>query len=262
MLTKLLLSGKELLFLPFVIVSVAFQHTWIIPVVLLAIYLLLYKRRSYIKKIKMLEQQLLTKDTLSHEIRTPLTVISFACRQMIQQECCSRNIERINKAVGKIGRILQPNDQLEDISIDSFVEEINELVAPKIDQLGIDFKIKCDINSKSIVAKVVPLQQVIINLINNSCDAIKDREEKWISLELKESDKKITISVTDSGPGIPLKLHQKIMNTYFTTKKRVGGKGLGLSICKEIINDHKGSLELNVEACHTQFIISLPKLVA
>ena len=88
------------------------------------------------------------------------------------------------------------------------------------------------------------IQQVIINLLVNACQALETPEQS-IRLQTKnlpQSDA-VRIIISDTGPGIALENLQKIKDPFFTTKRDDGGTGLGLSICEKIVNDHKGTLE-------------------
>jgi signal transduction histidine kinase len=64
---------------------------------------------------------------------------------------------------------------------------------------------------------------------------------------------------SDSGTGIPKDLQEKIFNAFFTTKGRGVGSGLGLSLCKKILEDHSGGLAIDNTQLHTTFIITLKK---
>jgi C4-dicarboxylate-specific signal transduction histidine kinase len=114
-----------------------------------------------------------------------------------------------------------------------------------------------------VLCREVQLSQVIINLVNNASDAIIDLPEKWIELDVTkdETGKKIIISLTDSGNGIPQEIAKKLMTAFFSTKGVGKGTGLGLSISQKIINEHQGDLFLDQSCQHTRFIIELPILL-
>ena len=103
------------------------------------------------------------------------------------------------------------------------------------------------------------ISQVLINLIKNSCDAISNLDERWISVEcLVEDSSNLIIKVIDSGNGIPDEMASKILLPYFTTKEVGKGTGLGLSLSRNIIEGHQGTLEIDMKAVNTTFIIKLP----
>ena len=111
----------------------------------------------------------------------------------------------------------------------------------------------------SIKGDQVQLSQVFINLLNNSYDALCDAQNKWIKIELKESDTEFLISFIDNGAGIQEDIKQKIFNPFFTTKEFGKGTGLGLGISKAIMEKHNGELLLDSTHPHTCFIVKLPR---
>ncbi|RYZ64392.1 MAG: GHKL domain-containing protein, partial [Proteobacteria bacterium] len=104
------------------------------------------------------------------------------------------------------------------------------------------------------------ISQVLLNLLNNSLDAIETLDEKWIKLECVVVNEEVQIIVTDSGPGIPAAVAAKIMQPFFTTKDIGKGTGLGLSISRSIADAHGGKLELEAGASNTKFVLKLPAL--
>ena len=105
------------------------------------------------------------------------------------------------------------------------------------------------------------LIQVMINLINNSCDALAERpkeEKKWIKVSFERLGRKMIYSHTDSGNGIPDEFQEKIFESLFTTKSIEKGTGLGLPLCRKIIKSFNGKLELNKNDPNTRFDILIP----
>jgi C4-dicarboxylate-specific signal transduction histidine kinase len=103
------------------------------------------------------------------------------------------------------------------------------------------------------------IAQVLLNLLNNAYDAVVDQPERWIKVDVLDKNELLEIAVTDSGPGIPAPIAEKIMSPFFTTKPPGKGTGLGLSISSNIMTDHGGRLTVDGSSPHTRFVISLPK---
>lgn len=101
------------------------------------------------------------------------------------------------------------------------------------------------------------LEQVLINLIKNALDALHDQEEKIINVYLqKTSNGKISIQVADNGPGIPTEKMDQIFIPFYTTKE--SGSGIGLSLSRQIMRLHKGSLEVqSVEGQGSVFTMTI-----
>lgn len=110
----------------------------------------------------------------------------------------------------------------------------------------------------SVIANKIQVQQVIINLINNSIDAIEAFDERWVKVEVSLTEKGVFFSVIDSGKGIDPSIQDRIFNSIFTTKKMYKGTGLGLGICRRIVETFGGSIKLRKDYSHTCFDIFLP----
>lgn len=92
------------------------------------------------------------------------------------------------------------------------------------------------------------LEQVVINLINNACQSLKDSTAKiTVSTYFNSERKKVRIKVEDEGIGIDEKDLKYIMDPFFTTKRNIGGTGLGLSVSYNIVKSHGGMLLLKSE---------------
>jgi len=103
------------------------------------------------------------------------------------------------------------------------------------------------------------IEQVILNLVTNVSEAMRGvTGDKVIELSTVNSNDLIVITVTDTGPGIPISQQSKIFDPFYTTK--INSSGIGLSICHRIILDHGGTLKLNsTQNRGAQFTIELPQ---
>ena len=102
------------------------------------------------------------------------------------------------------------------------------------------------------------LSQVFVNLLNNSIDAL-DEKQGQIEIVATHQENQIIIQINDSGAGIPEKLADKIFDPFFTTKGKARGTGLGLSIVKGIIEKHEGTIALcKTDNPGASFQITLP----
>jgi signal transduction histidine kinase len=212
---------------------------------------------------------------LSHEINNPVAIISMRAQQMqmslkkgsFNLESFTKGLEVILSTADRISRIAkglrsfsQTRDDLsiENANLRSIVEDALTLCQEKMKnsrvQLETDIPelIEVSCNSSQI-------SQVILNALNNSFDAIANSAEKWIRIKAFHDNDFVTISITDSGPGIPAEIREKVMQPFFTTKEVGKGTGLGLSISKGIVESHKGQLYFNFEQGQpTELRIVLP----
>lgn len=107
------------------------------------------------------------------------------------------------------------------------------------------------------------INQVFMNILNNAVHALSDHLEKItdpkITVRTRAFSDHVQVEIEDNGPGMPENVKQRIFEPFFTTKPVGKGTGLGLSIVYSIIENHKGTLEVNTEEGQgTTFIISLP----
>jgi two-component system, NtrC family, nitrogen regulation sensor histidine kinase NtrY len=122
-------------------------------------------------------------------------------------------------------------------------ENMYQLMLPTLENKGIDLDIVLKDPDIMVDADTNLIEQVLINLIVNAVDALKDRANPRIVLSATESSQgKITLKVADNGLGIPQELIDKIFIPFFSTRKT--GSGIGLSLCKQIMMLHKGNIQV------------------
>jgi len=106
-------------------------------------------------------------------------------------------------------------------------------------------------------ASEVQLQQVLVNLLRNACDATQETEVPEIAVSVTRNDARVHITVKDNGPGIPPQLQANLFEAFFTTKS--DGLGMGLAISKSIIEAHEGTLWYDSEVARgSEFHVELP----
>jgi len=143
------------------------------------------------------------------------------------------------------------------ISINELLSSVNTLILPKIRENKIAMEIEFPKDDQRIEADFGLMQQVLINLINNSIYALSNQTDPRIKLTTKNFPKKLSIEVQDNGPGIAADLLEDIFVPFFTTRK--DGSGLGLSLVKQIIISHGGSISVDsVVNEYTRFLIEMP----
>ncbi len=100
------------------------------------------------------------------------------------------------------------------------------------------------------------IQQIVLNLIQNSRDAILE-SSSWgmIIIRTFKDEDSLALEVQDDGPGIPLEIAERIFEPFFTTKKAASGTGLGLSVCQEIAKGHKGSIRAKKHADGARVVV-------
>jgi C4-dicarboxylate-specific signal transduction histidine kinase len=111
------------------------------------------------------------------------------------------------------------------------------------------------------------LEQIFINLVGNACDAMADREERKLTINIEpclfNEEAAWRCDITDTGTGIPPEIMDEIFQSFFTTKEKGKGTGLGLSISRGIAKNHKGDIQVTSKVGKgTTFSVFLPRTAA
>ena len=139
-----------------------------------------------------------------------------------------------------------PVPQLHKINVKNFLLNIELLMKPLIENANVNFSVQPMPANATILADVKLIEQVLINLINNSIYALEGVEKPVIKLSCEVKTDKTIITVYDNGTGIEEKIVNQIFIPFYTTKKN--GSGIGLSLSKNILKKHNGNLLVNSEA--------------
>jgi len=132
------------------------------------------------------------------------------------------------------------------IKIDELFDHICQLLKHEFKELGIDFQSKILFNQLEITADRELVEMVIINLLKNAKEALKEREEPKLELIARiDEEQHVLIDVKDNGPGIIPEARERIFIPFYTTKK--SGSGIGLSLSRQIMQMHHGSLSVKSE---------------
>lgn len=156
-------------------------------------------------------------------------------------------IQKITKSLTNFAR----NDSGEldhQVDVNNVVENAILLTGNVIKNSTDNFSIHYNKELPKIKGNPQRLEQVIINLINNSCQSLENKNQK-ISVELirRDDGKSISVIIQDEGAGIGKENLKYIFDPFFTTKRNTGGTGLGLYISYNIVKSHGGELNINSE---------------
>ncbi len=142
------------------------------------------------------------------------------------------------------------------IYVRDLFENLLRLMQPSLQQKNIDMDVILKDPELEIEADVNLMEQVMINLLVNAMEAVKDQAQPHIVLSAyKTVNQKLTVKIADNGSGIPADILDKIFIPFFSTKK--SGSGIGLSLCKQIMMLHKGNVQVqSTEGEGTAFLLS------
>ncbi|MCB6176695.1 PAS domain-containing protein [Rhodobacter sp. Har01] len=109
-----------------------------------------------------------------------------------------------------------------------------------------------------VLGRMGHVQQVVMNLVQNSVDALEGRESGEIRISIQTEGQQVVLTVADNGPGVPDEMRTSVFDPFFTTKPVGRGTGLGLSISHKIAQEHGGSLSLAEGGPGATFRLELP----
>jgi two-component system nitrogen regulation sensor histidine kinase NtrY len=210
---------------------------------------------------------------LTHEIMnsiTPISSLASTINELIKESCQMRLPEEkidpealtdIHEAAQTIQKrsqgllhfvdayrnltlIQKPNFQI--FSIRELFDRVEKLLQTNLKEKEIRFEIKIDPQSLELSADPELIEQVLINLLLNALHSLSKQKNAWICLDAHLDGRgRINIQVKDNGPGIPAENMEKIFIPFYSTKE--GGSGIGLSLSRQIMRLHRGSITAHSE---------------
>jgi signal transduction histidine kinase len=193
---------------------------------------------------------------LAHEINQPLAAILInaqAAEKFLDGENPSldefreitrdivSDVKRARDVIVKLRALFQKsNPSLAPMDINEALTEISPLLHSQLLLRRVELKDDRAAGLPAVQADRVQIQQVLINLVLNGIDAMKDSVRRELIITTRLTGESVTVSLSDSGPGIPAEVLNHLFEPFFTTKD--GGMGMGLAINKAIISAHGGTL--------------------
>jgi PAS domain S-box-containing protein len=194
--------------------------------------------------------------SLAHEIKQPISAALTDAKTCVRwlrsdtpdvAEGCEAALRMINdatRAADVIDRVRslyrRDTSDRELLDVNEIIREMIILLHDKADRNSISIRTDVDSGLPLITADRVQLQQVLMNLILNGIEAMKDAKGELTVTSKRTDNGQLLISVSDSGIGLPVGEVDRIFDAFFTTKAQ--GTGMGLSISRRIIESHGGSL--------------------
>jgi signal transduction histidine kinase len=232
--------------------------------------------KEQIQKMQRVEQMVLVGELaagLAHEIKNPLAGIKVAMQVLVEEEYLTEEDRGVIRKVGEevvrletlmksflsFARPARPN--LEAIEIDSLLSTTLAFYAggkPKARQSRQPIAIEKQLGAPPVtLADPMQLQQMFLNLVINAIDAMPDGGTLKVRTSFDEEQQMIVVEIADSGSGVDPKDADKIFRPFFTSKAK--GTGLGLAICRQLAEQHGGTIHLDVsEREGARFVIRLP----
>lgn len=155
----------------------------------------------------------------------------------------SEGLLKFAKSYRLINKVDTP--QFSEISVVQLLENIYYLLEPSFVQKGIDVDIILKNTRIVVMADLHLIEQVLINLMLNAIESVKETEHPYISMAAQEEHGRVLIKITDNGAGMDSEIQEQIFTPFFTTKKT--GSGIGLTLSKQIMLVHNGNIFVNSE---------------
>src|SRR6516165_6199128 len=199
---------------------------------------------------------------IAHEIRQPITGMVTMANAALRW--LSRDKPEIGRARDVLNKVVAAGHQASDVITnvhglfgkdrqEKTSTDLNKLIQSVLSVVSVDLR-KHNIETQAnlsdqlppVVGNEVQLQQVILNLVMNAIESMDSAEPRVLSIKSEATKHNVHVSIADTGKGIDLANLNRIFKPMFTTKTR--GMGMGLSICKSIIESHNGKIWMSVNA--------------
>lgn len=236
---------------------------------------LIEQRLKVDREERLLSQSLANRElirNLAHEIKNPLGGIRGAA-QLLQRELAKPQLEEYTSVIiqeadrlqSLMDRMLTPHrlPQLHAFSVHEALERVRSVIQAETPQ-GLDIVRDYDVSLPPIVADMEQIIQALLNIARNAVQAMKGqgtltlrtRVVRNVIIARRRHRHVARIEITDTGPGIPENLRDKLF--YPLVSGRDGGTGLGLSIAQTYVTQHGGSIEFESRPGRTSFVIQIP----
>jgi PAS domain S-box-containing protein len=197
--------------------------------------------------------------TLAHEVNQPLAAITGylkGCGMILDRmdgehvPMLRHGIEGATEEAHRAGEVIrhlrafvargETDQEIEDLR--KLIEEASALALAGAKDKGIKVDFDLPHESPKVLVSRVQIQQVLLNLVRNAMEAMQDVEERSLTIkaEVEDEDATVRLSIRDTGPGLASSVQEKLFTPFTTTKQT--GMGVGLSICRTIVEAHGGKI--------------------
>lgn len=190
-------------------------------------------------------------DTLKHRLQQSVSLLNNESGSVDDLELGIETIKRRSEGLLKFAETYRSLNKITTLNLTKvyvrdIFENLLQLMQPTLEQKNIDVETILKDPDLMIECDTSLLEQVMINLLVNAIDAVKEKQEPTIILSSYiAANRKTVIKIADNGNGMPPEVVDKIFIPFFSTKKT--GSGIGLSLCKQIMMLHKGNIQVQSE---------------
>ncbi|MDF2856377.1 MAG: kinE [Neobacillus sp.] len=203
---------------------------------------------------------------IAHEIRNPMTALkgfiqllegSIKSEHAMYYSVITSELARIDSIINEFLVLSKPKAiKFQEIDVNQIIKETLDLLSAQAVLYNVQFDAKYESNLTSLYCEPNQLKKVFINIIKNAIEGMPNGGRITITLNQEEKSQ-IRISIQDEGIGIPKENLKRLGEPFYTSKER--GTGLGLMVCYKIIDEHKGTIQVeSEEGIGTTFHLTLP----
>jgi len=184
---------------------------------------------------------------INHEIKNPLMIIGGLVRRLSRSTGNGRarnhlaviasEVQRLENLLEELRRVYLPRKlRLRTFDLNALLRDVREMARESCRERGIRVTWTPDPAPLFVKGDRERLMQVFLNLVRNAVEAMGCEGD--LRIATSRAGDRVSVAIEDTGPGIPDKVQARVFDPFFTTKK--GGTGLGLPLCRRIVEDHKG----------------------
>ncbi|OHE17402.1 MAG: hypothetical protein A2X96_01925, partial [Syntrophobacterales bacterium GWC2_56_13] len=209
--------------------------------------------------------------TLAHDLGTPLHSIAGMASLLLEREGWPQDVvrklelivqqtQRLNTVIQNVRRATRPPEpHFEAVRIPELLNETIPLVHPLIRKAGIELHVHFDEKIPQILADRHRVQTALFNLIQNALEAMPEGGRITVSAKAEMERREVSITVQDTGKGIPPELMERICEPFFSTHQEEGMRGLGLAIVQDIVKMHGGRISIDSHPGEgTKIVLTFP----
>jgi signal transduction histidine kinase len=205
--------------------------------------------------------------SIAHEVNQPLGSIMASvgpCLRWLRAqppdlgsamgalERIANDAERASQVINRVRALVRREPpRVEDVDVNQIISEVLALTRDQMHSYGVALHTELAADIEAVRGDRIQLQQVVLNLIANAIEAmsaVPDRQRRLAVLSIKDDGGGVRVEVRDSGPGVARHAAEQLFEPFYTTKE--DGIGMGLWICRSIIEAHRGRLWVTSNAPH------------
>lgn len=190
---------------------------------------------------------------VAHEVRNPLAGIRSTVQLWQRLPGESQTPESLEAVIGAVDRLdallchllyfsRSENTDRQRVDLNDVVRETIELLRAQAAQQNVHVNVELDSRLPEVRGSATGLRQVVLNLATNALQAMPHSGRLCCRTRRKDSDNTVELEITDTGPGIDPAVRARLFEPFFSTRPQ--GTGLGLALCREIVIQHDGRIEL------------------